>query len=615
MSDKITAKKSARQTAALLGGLLAATMLLLAMVATPHASAAPASRSSANPLAQTGSAKNLTDPNANYVTQYLESKGYTVSGVGYLKDSNGNLNTDQVAVIMDFASTNYDPSAGLPTNDQDTINQVVLGFYALHKYFVKPSTLVVGLTYQSNYTFVFPASASDWQTVLNNPNDTNQANTFWQNVTSNFIILDANGNQVDPNSFSNKNFNGGNFTGQNNGPTPPTNNPTNNPVDPASSHNPGAGYLRLIPSSAYLPSSGNGFYLIGAVSDSSYNPAANQKVAFSVQVTGQKANQIGSVQQTDNNGTARIQVGPSNVNGQVAVKVACAASADPTSCGDVTVDGPASAVVLVGSDNLSATAGKQALNDAITAQGYTVEQVDYQESKDVTGSTIAQPVLVVDMASQRYDQTLRNEMFSGFGTMFTIFPKATNGLLGLVYASGGKTYILVYQVNRSDWQSFVQGATDEAGFWKQVTLGQVLDAQTGQPVQGGGNNFVNKNFGGGSTSGGQTHTRQVETTLTVESWGTQPTDGNIIVPLGGFADSFSATAQGSEGKAWSIYSVEDTSHPVYQSKSDTDGSGLSKLSLPSGNYILMVEDPDPPAGTATGTVVEDIKVQYSEHLQ
>lgn len=614
MSDKISTKKSISQTVALIGGLLVAAMLLLALVATPRASAAQAARLSSNPLAQTGSTKNATDPNANYVAQYLANKGYTVVDVGYLKDNNGNLNTNQVAVIMNFASTKYNPSSGLPATDQDTINQVVLGFYALHKYFVKPSTLVVALAYQNNYTFVFSANASDWQTVLDNPNDTTQANNFWQNVTNNFIILDANGNQVDPSGFSNKNFNGGDFTGQNNGPTPPTNNPTNNPVDPANSHNPGAGYLRLMLSSAYLPSSGNGFYLIGVVSDKSYNPAAGQKVAFSLKVTGNQEQQVGSVKQTDNNGTARAQVGRSNAKGQVAVKAFCAASNDLTSCGDVTVDGPASAVVLVGSDNLDSTAGKQALNDAITAQGYTVEQVDYQESKGVTGDTIAEAVLVVDMASPRYDQTLRTEMFSGFGTMFTIFPKATNSLLGLVYATGGKTYILVYQVNRTDWAAYVQGKIDEAGFWKQVTLGQVLDAQSGKPVQGGAD-FVNKNFTGGASSGGQTRTRRVESTLTVEDWGTQPTDDNIIVPLGGYADSFTVNAQGSKSPTWSIYSVEDTAHPVYQSKSDSDGSKLSKLMLPSGNYILMVEDPDPPQGTPAGTVVEDIKVQYAEHLQ
>jgi hypothetical protein len=612
VSDRISPKKQIKQTAVLLGALLAVTMLLLAIVAAQPASAAPSAHASGNPLAQAGSGKNPSDPNANYVAQYLETKGYTVVNVGYLKDNNGNANTDQVAVIMNFASTKYDPSSGLPTTDQDTVNQVVLGFYSLHKYFVKPSVLVVVLAYQNNYLFVFPARAADWQAVLD---DNSKADSFWQTVTSNFVILDSNGNVVDPSGFSNKNFGGGDFSGQgNNGPTSPTDNPTNNPVDPASGHDAGAGYLRLIPSSAYLPSDSNSFYLIGAVSDKNYSPAVGQKVAFSLKVTGKQEQQIGNVQQTDNNGTARVQVGRVTANGQVAMKVTCAASSDPTSCGDVTVGGPAAAVVVVGSGNLSADAGKQALNDAMTAQGYSVEQVDYQESQGVTGDTIAAAVLVMDMASKRYDQTLRTQMFSGFGTMFTIFPRAKNGILGLVYPNGGKTYVLVYQVNRTDWEAYVQGKTDETGFWKQVTLGQVIDAQTGQSVQGG-KDFVNKNFAGNSGSnGGQVRPRKVESTLSVEEWGPQPTDDNIIVPLGGYADSFTVNATGSGDKSWSIYSVEDTSKPVYQSKTDSSGSKLKDLILQSGNYILMVEDPDPPQGTPVGTVVEDIKVQYSEHL-
>ncbi len=614
MSDRISPNTSIKQTLALLGALLAVTILLLATIAAPPASAAPGTNISALPATQAGSGKKPHDPNADYVAQYLESKGYTVVGAGYLPDKSGNPNPAQAAVEMNFASTKYDPSSGLPTTDQDTVNQVVLGFYALHKYFIKSSVLVVILAYQNNYFFLFPTAAADWQAVLDKPNDSATANSFWQTVANNFVILDSNGNVVDPSGFSNKNFGGGDFTGQgNNGPTPPTDNPTNNPVDPASSHDPGAGYLRLIPSSAYLPSGSNSFYLIGAVSDKNYSPAAGQKVAFSLKTTGKQEQPIGNVQQTDNNGTARVQVGSVSANGQLSVKVTCAASNDPTSCGDVTVGGPAQAVVVVGSGNLSSDAGKTALGDAMSAQGYTVEQVDYQESQGVTGDTIAATVLVMDMASKRYDQTLRTQMFSGFGTMFTIFPKAKNGIEGLVYPSGGKVYILIYEVNRTDWESYVQGKTDEAGFWKQVTLGQVLDAQTGQPVQGG-KDFVNKNFTSGSSSGGQVRSRKVESTLTVEDWGTQPTDDNIIVPLGGYADSFTVNVTGSGDKSWSIYSVEDTSKPVYQSKSDSNGAGLGKLVLPSGNYILMVEAPDPPKGTPVGTVVEDVKVQYSEHL-
>lgn len=622
--NKSSDTRSVIKPVLLLGALGAAALLLLTIIGAPGASAAPATQHGWLPLAQAGAGSGKgQDPSANSVAQYLESKGYTVDDVGYLQDNSGKVNTDEVAVVMDFASTSYDPNSGLPTADQDTVTQVVQGFYALHKNYPKSSVIVVALAYQNNYLFVFPTKAADWQQVLDNANDSTIANNFWQTVSSNFTILDANGNVVDPSSFGNKNFGGGDFTGQNgnNGPTPPTNNPTNNPVDPASGHSAGAGYLRLIPSSAYLPSSGGSFYLIGAISDKDFNPAAGQKVAFSVSTTGQKEQRINSVQQTDNNGTARVQVSGINAGNrenQATVKAICAASNDPTSCGDVTVDGPASAVIVIGPGNLSSDNGKQALNDALAAQGYSMEGVDYQESQGVTGDTIAYGAVAMDMASQRFDQTLRSQMFSGFGTIFTVFPKAKSGIEAMVYATGGKVYELIYQVNRTDWQSYVQGQTDEPTFWKQVMLVEVDDAKTGQKIDGNGKDFVDKNFSGSSSTGstgGLVHQRQVESTLTVEDWGPQPTDDNIIVPLGGFADSFTVlSATGSEGKAWSIYSVEDTSKPVYQAKNDPNGATLKSLTLQEGNYILMVEDPNPPDGTATGTVVEDIKLQYSEHL-
>ncbi len=599
--ETIITKQSGRGIYLLLAGLAALAMLSFVAVA-PHAAAAPLRQTF--PQQQSGK-----DPNADYVSQYLANKGYEVLGVGYVADKSNPKSTANVAAVMNFASTKYDPTAGLPTDDQDTVTQAVVGFYALHKYYPKSTLLIVGLVYQDSYTFVFPTTATDFQAVLD---DNNKADAFWQNVTSNFIILDSQGNEVDPNSFTSKNFGDKNFTGQNNGPTPPPNDSTN-PTDPASSHTPGAGYLRLLTSSAYLPVGSKDFYALGLVSDKDYNVASGQKVRFTLKAKGQDDQPLGDPITTDNDGIARQQISSVKGSGDVAISAQCAASNDPASCGDVTIDGPASTVVLVGPDNLGTEQGKTALNQAMTDQGYSVEEVDYQESNDVTGKTNAAAVLVMDMASKRYDQTLRTQMFSAFGTEFVIFPKVTNGILGLFYQQSGKGYILVYELNRTDWEAFSKGSISEPTFWSRVALNRVIDAKTGQDINGG-KDFVNKNFTGTDSNTGAARIRTVESTLTVEDWGVQPNDDNINVPLGGYADSFQVLKLEGNGKAWSIFSVEDTSKPVYSSKDDTNGAKLKSLTLANGNYILMVEDPDPPSGTTKGTVAERVQVQYTEHL-
>jgi|GEM_PF-2188419 len=573
MENRVT-MKLLRQGMAMLAGL--AVLLLTISLLTPQTARAQSSSG-------VGSS---SDAAGNSVSSYLSSKGYSIVDVGYVTDSKGNVDRSNVGVIMRLYSPTFDPTSQHAYEDENNIQQAVEGFYALHTYYPKSASLFSALEI-GNYWLVFPAQASDFQRAIEGKLS---GDDLWKGVSSNFFILDkTSGTEVSEKEFAKSSAGSKDFGDKSGGTTPTL--PTDNTPPQSDQHSAGNGYLRLQSSSAFVSADDTTkLTLVATISDKDYRPAPKQKIVFTAQTTGSDEQALGD-EQTSGDGAARGQL----TLGQAVKELRVKAKADAGN--DVQIDSPASVVVLVDKPARSIEGTKQQIAEGLALQGYNVQQVDYVEQKSIQGENAAQGAVYMDMVSKSFDQNLRAEMLSGWGTLMTAYPSLKSGLCALLYPQKGKLYVIVYSLSRSDWQAWLDGKKSEADLWKAVSLLSVIDGKTGEAVSGD-KDFVDKNFNSGSSSAGFTQQRTIESRIVNEKWNSrQVYDDNIVVPLGGYADNFKLL---SGDGPWGIYSVNDPTKPLYSSQSST----LASLKLPSGNYILV----------ALGNAGQAVKLSYQEHL-
>jgi hypothetical protein len=197
------------------------------------------------------------------------------------------------------------------------------------------------------------------------------------------------------------------------------------------------------------------------------------------------------------------------------------------------------------------------------------------------------------LVTPRLDRQARSEILRLAGTLLTVYPQATQVVPVLLYRSQDTVFQLHFQVQRSDWTSWLAGSLTEAALWTRLPLMRVIDTRTGQPANQP--NFVHKDFRGVALPLPDMPTqRTIASTLTDEAWGQQLTPARFTVSTGGRADQFTVSER-SAGADFAIYNTGDPTTPLYRSAADPQGAGLSRLQLTAGEYLLVADSPGPPA--------------------
>lgn len=557
-----------RLVAALVGlaVLLAVILFVGIAISAPAPVTEPAAQGSEETHGRFGST------GQNNASAYIESYGYRVDAVGLPKKADGSPDDDSVVMLMPVQSPQFDPGKRT-VNDLETIKQVSQGFIACRRSFPKASKIAVGLEWGESI-IMFPVQAASVQALQDGKLSTTE---LWSQVEPNIVVIDASTWQpLYETNFISKDFSGDRSLDR--GLPPDTERPGK-----------GQGQIRLQTSTAYLPT-GSKATLVVTVSDNAANPVSGANVEFTSAQQGQDPQPI-TTSPTGNDGAARasLQAGP-QAQGQLTIR---ASISNTTSI--------ASVPILVGPP----VTGTQATNvvvESLRLQGFNVLNVFREEEQSPGGTAVKRATIVAEIAASRLDARVRTQILSIAGTAFALYGEAETATPVLLYRSQGRTYELIFQVDRREWDNWINGAISEAQLWESIRLDRIIDAETGQPVAQ--RDFINKNFGTVAAAFEISTPKAIESKLVRESWGDQLYSGKLVVPVGAVADSFEVASRAGQAE-FAIFASTDPVEPLYQSVQDNDGSGLRQLSLVTGQYTLSVEG---------NTVPASVRLTYIEHL-
>jgi hypothetical protein len=508
------------------------------------------------------------------VVSELVGAGYDVVQVGYLKDAQGNLDKKSVYAEMETITMDF--------QDRYVYRQVLTGYDALATYFPSAQNLLVVLRYD-RWLFFFITTAQDWDDV------TAQRVTsaeFWQNVRNQARIYDSlqqkyiTAKDFTSQNQTNKNQTNKDFSGKGDSPLPPVN---TNP-------NAQAENILVEPSTTYLPADGSSQgYLLATLTDQNFAGLPGRGVNFAYEVRGQDEKGLGTAQ-TDQFGTARARIVSSRVLDQVLLR----ASTASLNASIQMVVGPAP-----GSDT---SAQEKAVIDGLTSQGYRDADAAYRQVVGPTGQTFKVGIAAVRVTSNTFDREVYSQLSRMLGTMRTVMKDVTTLRPILLYAAAdGHDYALLFTLTTDVWDAYVRGDISENQLWSRLSYDGAVDENG---VRTDDKNFLSKNFTGAKQTHYSSAPRQVAATLTTETWGDQLTIGSFLVPVGGYADTFSVTALSGNATGFSLYETPDYNTPIFQYNRGDDAA-LGSLRLDSGQYIVGVEGAPAPA---------KINLQYVEHL-
>ncbi|MEP6775966.1 MAG: hypothetical protein ABJA50_10255, partial [Chloroflexota bacterium] len=166
----------------------------------------------------------------------------------------------------------------------------------------------------------------------------------------------------------------------------------------------------------------------------------------------------------------------------------------------------------------------------------------------------------------------------------------------------GKSYLMLFHLERSDWDLWLAGSIDETTLWQRIALRKVVDSVTGMPVNAP--DFLYKNFSNSVSASVFISPQEITASITKESWGDQLRTGRFQVPIESTADTFSVVER-TPASEFAIFSVPDPIHPLYESSADADGSKLQALRLRPGQYLLSV---------TVGNAPSVVRLSYLEQL-
>ncbi len=508
---------------------------------------------------------------ADEVKAFLTAKGYTVDDVDYIADEQGQPRLDAVYVLMDAVNGDLD--------HPDLQTQVVWGFSALRQYYPRAETLHTTLAYRQFWIF-FWSSAADLDQFMNCTLD---GTTYWTRVRGQVRIYDRlTGSFTDEKSFTTNNQAGKDQAGKNFGSDPK--NPVPTPV-PGSTR---GGTLWLEPSTTYLPNdSTSRAVLMATLLDSNFAPMVNSGLTFSYQAPGDNAVTIGT-QNTDANGAARASVAGSHNFNNLLLRAATEAQNSQVS-------------IVVGAVPSRKADQINAVVRGLTKQGYAGVNVEYSTQTRATGETTNVGYVGMRITSQTFDRSVFSQMSRAFGTLRTLFPKVNQLYVTLIYHKDGQDWQLMWGIQVAYWDQLVAGQISENDFWRNLLYIGAYD-ENGNRVDD--KDFLDKNFGAGSTGKRASVTRTLESTVTTEAWGDQWHGQEFVVLPGSYADTFNVEELTGNATAVQIFQSPDFVNPLV---TYTRGDSPEKLrvQLGQGQYLFAVVASSAPASS---------RATYVEHL-
>ena len=258
----------------------------------------------------------------------------------------------------------------------------------------------------------------------------------------------------------------------------------------------------------------------------------------------------------------------------------------------------ASIPVTIGSPVQGTASPASVISASLRLQGYGV--VDPSYALRYLPDTPA--TMIAEVSAPRFDSSVRAEILTIGGTLLEAYPAVQSSAPLLLYRNQDKAYLMLFHIERADWDSWLAGSIDEATLWQRIALTKVLDSVTGMPV--GAPDFLHKNFSQSVSASVFTSPREITGSITKESWGDQLRTGHFQVPIDSTADTFSVIER-TPASEFAIFSVPDPIHPLYESSADADGSKLRALKLRPGQYLLSV---------TVGSAPSVVRLSYLEQL-
>ncbi|HUS13493.1 MAG TPA: hypothetical protein VM536_00565 [Chloroflexia bacterium] len=534
--------------------LAAAALLWLRPPADPPVAAA-------GPLAATGLVGSTAQNNC---TAYLQSFGYLVDLVGHPRNGDGTPNTAAVIILMPVASPGFD-AAARRVDDPETAKQVWAGLRAAGQFLPNTQARAVGLEW-NQYIIMLPVDAGAWAQYLAGARTDAE---LWQQIVADSWVLDTTtGERAPPLDFTRKDFTG---AASKMGAVPPSGDRP--PVV--------SGQVRLALSTAYLPA-GETATLRASALTSADAPMPGQQIQFIASWPDQDPVVL-TTTQTGPDGTARVPFQPpTGTQGGVLLTA---------SSTDILARASAS---MVAGPPVSSTAAISATTAALRLQGYDLLAVTYDAAARRAGATVG-------MTTPRADRSMQVQMAALFGTLFTVYPQATDAMLGLIFRSADTPYELRYLATRADWSAWMAGGLNDTAWWERVQFAALLNAVTAQPVMA--RDFLAKEFGF-PLADTVAATQSLESRLVPEPWGDQLYPARFRVPPGGLATGFTVSP-GAPGADWAVYGTTDPVRPLYQASADPTGAGLRALQLSGGDYLLALFGATAPAA---------VRVDYTAYL-
>lgn len=513
------------------------------------------------------------DP-ASQIINTLVGAGFDVVDVGHFPDAQRNPDPNTVFAEMETVTTDF--------NDRYILNQTLLGFQALTKYYAGVPNDIVVLHYD-HWLFFFVTTPQDWDDFVSKRVTLSD---YWGNIRNQVRIYDTTQQKyITAKDFlsqnqTNKNQTNKDFSGSAKSPLPPVN---TNP-------NAQAENIVLEPSTTYLPADGaSQAYLLATLTDKDFAGLPGRGVNFSFEVRGQDERPLPTAQ-TDAFGTARSKIASSRPLANVLVRAATS-----------TLD--ASTQIIV-----SAAPGKevakqvQAVKDGLTAQGYSDVDADYGEYTGPAGNIIRQGIAAVRVTSKSFDRAVYSQLFRMMGTLRTVMPDASFLRPLLLYAAAdGHDYTLLFTMRADIWDAYIRGEIGENQLWSSLSYDGAVNENG---VRTNDKDFLSKNFSGSNQARVSSAARSVESALTTEAWGDDLTVGSFLVPVGGYVDTFNVSELSGSANGFSLYATPDFKTPIY-TYNKGDETGLKALRLEEGQYIITVNGTTPPA---------KIVLQFVEHL-
>lgn len=513
------------------------------------------------------------DPAAQ-VSAALVGSGYDVVEVGYFPDAQGNPTTDSVYALLETITTNF--------NDRYLTTQALRTFSALAKYYPNAEYYIAALRYD-RWIYFFITSAPDLDDYAA---ERMERDAFWAQVSSQARVYDSveqkyiTAKDFTSQDHTNKNQTDKDFSGLPDSPLPPIN------ADP----NAQAENILLEPSTTYLPADGTTQgYLLATLTDRSHAGLPGRGVNFTFEIRGQEEKALGTAQ-TDRYGTARSTITSSRPLDLVLLR---ASTATLNASTQIVVGAPP------GND---VRAQEQAVIEGLASQGYTDADAAYAEQTGPNGQEYRLGIAAVRVTSKTFDREVYSQLARMMGTVRTVMPNANILRPLLLYAAAdGHDYALLFNLSPEIWDAYLRGDIGENQLWSSLAYDGAVNENGVRTDQ---KDFLTKNFSGAQQTKYSSATREVVSTLTNESWGEQLTVGSFLVPVGGYADGFHINEQSGAATGFAIYATPDYNTPVFQ-YSTGDDAALSALRLDSGQYIVQVLAPNPPAR---------IVIPYTEHL-